>query len=1208
MLLAVFLGLAPRFLHLTALRDGIVDRLALELNCEVSCAEMRWIWLPFPHLSLADASLSNPRATLILPEVQLFPHWRILLGDTTRIGRIHLVDPKIILRAPVGPGPAGVDPLLPRVRITIENGEIIYDPLQPSACPLPREALRLSRVKGTIATAPDLVRISLQAAAPFSRQMTIKGTFDPISQDYGFKVGAKGVAVPEFSIGRAENTLVRTAAPLDLQVRLDGSGVERFSAAITGSGPSLAIKRNNRSIILRSGKLDLLVSKSGPDLALAIRDLEIKEPALYLQGMVARTLLPAAAGDGPAAPVWRIDLSGRDLDLTGIRKKILALWPGNKVAATVCDVVRGGTADQARFQFNGPATDLAHLEAMKIRVKVADAAIHVPGVNLDLSRASGPITIVNGILAGHDLRARLGNSHGWNGQLYLGLNHRPDRPFLLDLDLDADLSELPAVLGQVIDNNDFLSELDRFSGVSGKAGGHLRLQERLNDIRAEITVHTIRTARADYDRLAWPITVDSGQLRITPGMVTWDGVNGGIGTQTISRSAGRVSWADSLLFNLTADRAVLDSGPLFTELLARDLVPGPLSAAISGLEGPLRVTKVAVRGPVRTPAAWQYRLELAAEDLHWQSPLFTGQATVEHAAAEIGNREIRIREARATLFDAPLTVAGELGHRQLADWQGSLRFNGLVKEKTLGWLKGLNLLPSGLPLRAPATLQEMSVTWDKEKTALQGRVIAGIGPARNPAAFIDLIVRKDSLDIRQLKITGPDGQGILSLSRGRDQLGLAWTGEINAATINALLVTSLVSGRLSGTFQGVVSPEPGSTMLDGWATVQELNWRRPDPATRLPAVDYLRIFGDGPRAVLEKLDLRLDGELATLSGTIIPRSNTLDLDLALRAGRLSGGAITRLNHLLRPQSTARATYPFTGRLAFVIDSLLWPSPFAAADETEAVSSYDIAPARGTVRFQRGPDLAIDIIAAGLCGLEISGTYHSDPERLQEYTLTTPADRTARFQDTLPCLGIKQDVIEGDFTLQARLLRRQGRWQGKSAAIHSENGTILRMRLLSQIFKVINITDLFASTGQYPGKGVAYSQLDLESEISNNELIIDRAVIRGQGLNLFGRGRLNLATLDSDLIILIAPLKTLDAILARVPLVGRIIGGENATLVTIPVGVKGNIREPKISLLPPEAIGDAVIEMVKETLLLPFRILGPILPREKPGEQQETPAR
>ena len=100
------------------------------------------------------------------------------------------------------------------------------------------------------------------------------------------------------------------------------------------------------------------------------------------------------------------------------------------------------------------------------------------------------------------------------------------------------------------------------------------------------------------------------------------------------------------------------------------------------------------------------------------------------------------------------------------------------------------------------------------------------------------------------------------------------------------------------------------------------------------------------------------------------------------------------------------------------------------------------------------------------------------------------------------------------------------------------------------------------------------------------------VVKGEGLNLFGRGEINLDNFDSDLIILIAPLKTLDAVITRLPLIGRVIGGEDKTLITIPISVKGNLNEPIITALPPEAIGDAIINLVKGTFTLPLRILTP----------------
>ena len=84
-------------------------------------------------------------------------------------------------------------------------------------------------------------------------------------------------------------------------------------------------------------------------------------------------------------------------------------------------------------------------------------------------------------------------------------------------------------------------------------------------------------------------------------------------------------------------------------------------------------------------------------------------------------------------------------------------------------------------------------------------------------------------------------------------------------------------------------------------------------------------------------------------------------------------------------------------------------------------------------------------------------------------------------------------------------------------------------------------------------------------------------------------------MDADMIVLVAPLKTIDTIVSKVPLLGKAIGGKNATIVTFPVKIKGSIKDPDVTVLSPDAVGEAMIDLVKNTLMLPFRILSPIFP-------------
>jgi hypothetical protein len=100
--------------------------------------------------------------------------------------------------------------------------------------------------------------------------------------------------------------------------------------------------------------------------------------------------------------------------------------------------------------------------------------------------------------------------------------------------------------------------------------------------------------------------------------------------------------------------------------------------------------------------------------------------------------------------------------------------------------------------------------------------------------------------------------------------------------------------------------------------------------------------------------------------------------------------------------------------------------------------------------------------------------------------------------------------------------------------------------------------------------------------------------------------MDLSTYDLDVVVMISPFKTLDAIVSKVPLLGRVIGGETATIVTFPVAVTGRASDPQVTLLPPSAVGEGVVNIIKRTLLLPFYILSPMLPEAEPEPEKKNP--
>jgi hypothetical protein len=148
--------------------------------------------------------------------------------------------------------------------------------------------------------------------------------------------------------------------------------------------------------------------------------------------------------------------------------------------------------------------------------------------------------------------------------------------------------------------------------------------------------------------------------------------------------------------------------------------------------------------------------------------------------------------------------------------------------------------------------------------------------------------------------------------------------------------------------------------------------------------------------------------------------------------------------------------------------------------------------------------------------------------------------------------------------------------------------------------IVNITDLFITqTGTTVKKGFPFSQLDIDTHISENYLFFDRAILHGEGLNLFLQGDLYLADYDSDMTLLIAPFKSFDTLVSKVPVIGKPLMSEYHSLLAIPLAIKGPLADPLITPLHPEAVGGALFNVVKGTLKLPYNILNPLKEEKEP---------
>jgi len=98
------------------------------------------------------------------------------------------------------------------------------------------------------------------------------------------------------------------------------------------------------------------------------------------------------------------------------------------------------------------------------------------------------------------------------------------------------------------------------------------------------------------------------------------------------------------------------------------------------------------------------------------------------------------------------------------------------------------------------------------------------------------------------------------------------------------------------------------------------------------------------------------------------------------------------------------------------------------------------------------------------------------------------------------------------------------------------------------------------------------------------------------VGLAATGWISLLDRKTHLTMLVAPFSSLDRLVRAIPIVGYIIGG---TLTSVPIGVSGDIRDPRVVPLGPRAIGSELAGIFTRIFKLPGKLLAPSSTSQEP---------
>jgi hypothetical protein len=497
------------------------------------------------------------------------------------------------------------------------------------------------------------------------------------------------------------------------------------------------------------------------------------------------------------------------------------------------------------------------------------------------------------------------------------------------------------------------------------------------------------------------------------------------------------------------------------------------------------------------------------------------------------------------------------------------------------WLSEYLRIPPKLKLHAPLSISRAHIDWSRNgRSSFSGAFLVNNGPT----LAIDVLSTPEEFAINKLHIQDEASQAWMNLRVKERELHIDFEGSLDKATYDRLLAKNqLLSGWVRGDFEAhILLDRPidstGSGKIEGAGLGYPLRPRVP------LTIDSVSLEADGDRLRVLSALLTWGESHLTLKGDMASSAEGIQLDLSITADGLDWENMEEIldradgeNQSAEPGDLE--SLPIRGTLSvdlghFSYKGLTW------------------RPFQGDVVFSPGT-ISVDVRNANLCGISTPGKVTVSPETID--VEVAPVSKNQDLEATLFCLGQKERLITGRFGLQGDL-KAEGGQDALAGSIKGswefdiQEGRVYRLQGVARILSYLNLTEiLVAKPPDLATEGLAYDFIEAKGTVEGGKIKIKEGAFGGPTMEVAAQGELDLISREFDLLLLVAPLKTPDRIVKRLPVARRVLGG---TLISIPIRVKGPMKEPNIKMLSPKAVGAELQNIMKRTLKRPFAIINP----------------
>jgi uncharacterized protein involved in outer membrane biogenesis len=1185
--LATLLVLAVGAAWVLVDQDWVQARVQRRLS-EFAHGEIAWEALRVRLLPVPGATLTGGRAEIagtvrmLLGEAEVDLRLLPLFSGRVEIARFRIDKPSARIQLPAeSPAPASApqestDPLAvvgavvdalrkyaPRSEINVEDGKL--ELLDGKGQLL----LRMNDVSLRVQSGEESLQLSASSAATLWSRLSADATLRFADLSVQAKAEAKGLRLQELLDQAQAGSPVTVGLPAaDVSATMHSVGKASLDGEFDVRVPELAVRRDGRHLEIRDARASGRVAATPGEARLSLGKVRL---APY----VAAGSAELALRQGGKQIEVRAGIPR--LDLAVARDAALALAGDVPEVREYVSRLRRGEAGDAELSVGGGSWD-ALIDPLRIQasVQVKGGEYVPPVLEQPVTGIAGQLRLADGALQIGDLTAALGKSTLRDGKLhYAWARNSLAGDAVVDLDVRQGLDLVRGLLPQ-----SQRASLDAVESAAGRLRGRASGSFDRGRWKASADVG-LSDAALKLKLLPEPVTGIAAQARLADGILQVADLQGTLGASSVTKGKLRYAVAKNSLSGEIAFNLDMPQGLALAHALLPDAQRGSL-APIESAGGRLRGRASASLDKGRWQASAEVDRSNAAlklKDLPAPATLAAARVRADASSVEIERADLSFLDARVRAGVQLAGYAGESPVLTVSVAQGELG------ERTADWLIERTGVPPAFAPAMPLRFSAQRLRWRAGALDVSAQVAFPAGQEASVAAAWTPGV----LDVTQLHLTDKASDATLTLHLENRRLLASFLGTLQAGSVEAMMKRPIDNtGSVTGDLRlRMDQRDPELTSANGHLHVASIDLSR--LLGRPVRVERLDFSADAARWRLNEALIAVAKQTLTLSGDARRGPDGVVIDAEIETAGLT------LDALLPPAQPDKAPkkqilepwpLPVTGRVFLRADFVEW-------------KGRRVAPLLASLQLER-ERIALDVAEANLCGLSLPLALEAVPARydgrVSIHTRNESLDEIAR------CLAGERLVLTGDLDLDVEL-RSQG---ARGELVRNLRGTVTGQARKGRVHKFGLLANLLAYVkGQglldksSPGmdrEGFPYQELNLKASIGEGRVTVEESNFLSPALGLVATGTVGIPDGQAALTVLVAPLGRVDQLVGKIPVLGYIFGG---SLLSLPVQVSGDIRNPLVVPLDPRAIASRVVGIFERTFKLPGKLLLP--------EDGKTPA-